>query len=75
MEMIRVIIEVWNETTRCSALAQARTIREAANIVAAAYPKAEVRVRFPIDPEAFFVEGPATRAEIVNFIRPEEMAA
>ena len=73
--MIRVVVEVWNEATRFSALAQAKSVRGAASIVAAAYPNAVVRVKFPIDPEAFFVQDPSARAEIVSFSRPEERAA
>jgi hypothetical protein len=73
--MIRVVIEVWNEATRFSVLAQAKSIRGAASIAASAYPNAGVRVKFPIDPEAFFVKDPATRAEMVSVERQEEMAA
>jgi hypothetical protein len=32
-------------------------------------------VKFPIDPEAFFLKDPAARAEMVGFERQEEMAA
>jgi len=75
IEVIRVVIEVWNEGVRFSLVARARSVREAASVAAAVYLNADVRVRFPIDPEAFFVEDPAARAEIVGFERPEEMAA
>lgn len=75
IEVIRVVIEVWNEGVRCSLVARARSVREAASVVGAMYPNADVRVRFPIDPEAFFVKDPAARAEIVGFERPEEVAA
>jgi hypothetical protein len=73
--MIRVVVEVWDGATRSSVITQAKSVREAASIAAAVYPKADVRVTFPIDAEAFFVEDPAARADIVNFERPEEMAA
>jgi hypothetical protein len=75
MEVIRVIIEVWDEATRSSVVTQAESLREAASIAAAVYPNADVRVKFPIDAEAFFVEDPTARADIVSFERPEEMAA
>ena len=75
IEVIRVVIEVCNEATRFNVLAQAKGVRGAESIVAAAYPNADVRVRFPIDPEDFFVKDPAARAEIVSFSRPGEMAA
>jgi hypothetical protein len=73
--MIRVVIEVWNEATRYSVLAQAGSILQAASLAAASYPNADIRVKFPIDPEAFFVRDPAARAELVSFDRQEEIAA
>jgi hypothetical protein len=75
MEMIRVVIEVWNDATRFSVLARAESIRGAAGIAASAYPNADVRVRFPIDPEPFFVRDPAAGVEMVSLGRPEEMVA
>jgi hypothetical protein len=75
IEMIRVIIEVWDEATRSSVITQAESVREAASTAAAVYPNADVRVKFPIDAEAFFVNDPTARAEIVGFERPEQMAA
>jgi len=75
IEVIRVVIEVWNGATRSGVVVQARSVREAARIAATVYPNADVRVRFPIDPEAFFVRDPTARAEIVGFERPEETAA
>jgi len=73
--MIRVLIEVWNEATTSSVVAQARSLREAASIAAVVYPNAEVRMKFPIDPEAFFVEDPAARAGVVIVEGAEGMAA
>jgi hypothetical protein len=75
MEMIRVVIEVWNDATRFSVLARAESIRGAASLAATSYPNADIRVKFPINPEAFFVKDPAARAEMVSFERQEEMAA
>lgn len=46
--MIRVVIEVWNEATRFSVIAQAKSVREAASTAATVYPNADVRVKFPI---------------------------
>jgi hypothetical protein len=74
-EMIRVVIEVFEGATSSRVVVQARSLREAASIAAAVYPNADVRVRFPIDAEAFFVREPATRAGIVSFERPEELVA
>ena len=73
--MISVTIEVWTEVTRFDVLARAESIGGAASLAMAAYPNAAVRVRFPIDPEAFFVKNPTARAEIVGLERAEGMAA
>ena len=54
---------------------QARSIREAAIITATVYRSEGVRVKFPIDPKAFFVKEPAAREEIVNVERAEGIAA
>jgi hypothetical protein len=73
--VIRVVIEVWDKATCSKVVAQAKSVREAASIAAARYPNAEVRVRFPIDPEGFFVEGPTARAGIVSIEKPKAIAA
>ena len=73
--MIRVVIEVRDEATSSRVVAQAESLREAASIAAAVYPNAEVRVKFPIDPEAFFVKDLAARAGIASFDRAEGIAA
>jgi hypothetical protein len=72
MEMISVVIEVWNESTCSTVVAQAKSLREAASIAAAAYPNADIRVRFPIDAGAFFVEEPDPREEIVSSVESVE---
>ena len=75
-EMIRVFIEVRrNEATSSSVSVQARSLQEAASIAAAVYPNAEIQVKFPIDPKAFFVTDPAGRAEIVSVEQAQGMAA
>ncbi len=73
--MIRVAVEVRDEATSSRVVAQAISLREAASIAAAVYPNAEVRVKFPIDAEAFFVKDPAAQEEIVSVERAEGMAA
>ena len=73
--MIRVVIEVSNEATASSVVARARSLREAASMAAAEYPNADVRVKFPIYPEAFFVEDPTALAGIASFRRAGEIAA
>ena len=73
--MIRVVIEVRDEATSFSVVAQARNLRAAASIAATVYPNSEVRVKFPIDAAPFFIEDPAPQGEIASLERAEVMAA
>ena len=57
--MIRVSMEVREGTALSRATVQAESIREAVSITRERYPGRDVRVMFPIDPEDFFIEGPA----------------
>jgi hypothetical protein len=57
--MIRVSMEVREGATLSRTAVQAESIREAVSITRRRYPGREVRVIFPIDPEDFFIEGPA----------------
>ncbi len=57
--MIRVSMEVREGTALSRATVQAESIREAVSITRGRYPGRDVRVMFPIDPEDFFIEGPA----------------
>lgn len=75
IEVIRVVIEVWDGATRSGVVARARSAREVASITAVMCPNAGIRVRFPINPRAFFVKVPTARAETVGFERPEGTAA
>jgi hypothetical protein len=57
--MIRVSMEVREGAALSTATVQAESIREAVSITRRRYPGREVRVKFPIDPDDFFLEGPA----------------
>jgi hypothetical protein len=57
--MIKVSMEVREGEALSRAIVQAESIREALSITRERYPGREVRVIFPIDPEDFFIEGPA----------------
>ena len=57
--MVRVSMDVGEGTALSRATVQAESIREAVSITRRRYPGHDVRVVFPIDPEAFFIEGPA----------------
>jgi hypothetical protein len=52
-------MEVREGAALSRATVQAESIREAVNITKRRYPGRDVRVKFPIDPEDFFIEGPA----------------
>ena len=56
--MIRVSMEVREGAALSTATVQAESIREAVSITRRRYPGRDVRVKFPIDPEDFFIEGP-----------------
>jgi hypothetical protein len=73
--MIKVVIDVFEGATSSSVIAQAKSLREAVSIAAAVYPNAGVRVRFPIDAEAFFVRDAAARVEMASLERAEGVAA
>jgi hypothetical protein len=73
--MIRVVVEVWQGATSFRVVAQAKNLREAVSIAAAMYPNTEVRVRFPIDAEAFFVRDPTARVKLASLERAEGMVA
>ncbi len=57
--MIKVSMEVREGGALSRATVQAESIREAVSITRRRYPGRDVQVIFPIDPEDFFMEGPA----------------
>ena len=73
--MVRVSILIREGASRFDVSVQAQNIRRAVAIAAARYPGADVRVSFPIDAEAFFVEEPGTGAELLRREQPERVAA
>jgi hypothetical protein len=73
--MVKVSIEVCSGATRFSVAVQAESIERAVSLVAARYPGGDCEVKFPIDPESFFVKDPAARPEIVGFEQPDLIAA
>jgi hypothetical protein len=54
-QMVRISVDVRNGTSRFRVGVQARSIREALDVVAGRYPHGVVEVAFPIEPEGFFV--------------------
>ncbi len=71
--MIRVSIEVDSDAARFELSVRAENIQRAVNIAEVAYPSAEVRVMYPIEPETFFVEDPAAIVGLVG-VRIESVA-
>ena len=59
--MVKVSVEVRSGSARFWVSLQAQSIQQVANIVASWYPDRDVRMRFPIDPEGFFVEDSVVR--------------
>ena len=55
--MIKVRVEVRNETGSFTAIVHAENLREAARIAKDRYPESAVRIAFPIEPTQFFVAG------------------
>ena len=73
--MVRVSIRIREGASRFDVSVQAQSIRRAVVMAAARYPGADVRVSFPIDAEAFFVEKPGARIELLRCEQPERVVA
>jgi hypothetical protein len=73
--VVKVSIEVRSGASRFSVAVQAVSIERAVSLVAARYPGRDCEVKFPIDPEDFFVKDPVARPEIVGFEQPDLIAA
>jgi hypothetical protein len=57
--MVQVSIEVRRGFARFRVAVRAESIQRAVNLVEKRFPDREVMVKFPIDPEEFFVEASA----------------
>jgi hypothetical protein len=73
--MVKVSIEVHNGAALFEVAVRAQSIERAASIVTGSYPGCDIRVKFPMDPEGFFVWKPTPRMGIVGVERPEFIAA
>ncbi len=73
--MVKVSIEVHNGTAHFNVSVKAQSIERAVSVVRRSYPGYTVRVKFPIDPEGFFVKEPTLRAGIVGVDQPDLIAA
>jgi len=72
--MVKVSVEVRSGAARFRVSVQARSIRSVLGLGGARYQHGDVGVIFPVDPEGFFVEGPAD-AGIAETVRPKQLAA
>ena len=73
--MIKVSMEVRSGTARFRVTVQAESIERAMSIVGSRRFVDEVRVCFPIDPEAFFVKDTRARTRVVELGLPERETA
>ncbi len=75
IQVVQVSIEVSSGAARFHVAVRAESIQRAASIVAARYPGGDCRVKFPIEPEGFFINDAAAGTGIVGLERPDLIAA
>jgi hypothetical protein len=73
--MVKVSVRVCSGATNLEVTVRAESIRRAVNLVAGRYPNGDVQVKFPIDPEGFFVEDPTARAGMAEAGQPVGITA
>ena len=73
--MVKVLVRVYSGATNFEVAVRAESIRRAVNLVAGRYANGDVQVKFPIDPEGFFVEDPTARVGMVEAGQPVEITA
>ena len=64
--MVKVSMEVRSGTAHFDVGVQAESIQQAVSFMEERYSKGTVKVRFPIEPESFFVGDRPTRTERVG---------
>jgi len=73
--MVKVSIEVHNGAALFKVAVRAQSIERAASVVRGSYPGCDIKVKFPIDPEGFFVPEPTPRMGKVGIEQPEFIAS
>jgi hypothetical protein len=73
--MIRVTAEIGEGALTQRQQITAPSIEQALSFVAERYPSGNVRVRFPIEPEGFFVREPTAQAGKVSIEERDAIAA
>jgi len=74
-KMVNVSVEVRDGATYFNVSVKAQSIERAVSVVRGSFPGCTVRVKFPIDPEGFFVKESTPRTEIVGIDQPDPIAA
>ncbi len=73
--MVRVSIEVRSGAARFRVGIRASNIRRALSLAEGLYPASDVRVIFPIDSEAFFVEDALAKEGLIERGKSQEKLA
>jgi len=73
--MVKISVEVHSGAAHFDVGVQAESIQRAMSLVMERYPKAYVRLKFPIKPESFFVEDAAPQAERFELEEPQYKTA
>jgi hypothetical protein len=74
--VVKVSVEVRSGAARFEVAVRAESITRALNLVKKRYPGRVAQVKFPIDPEGFFVKAPAAgRGGSRGFEAPEQRMA
>ena len=73
--MVKVSVEVRSGAARFDVAVQADSIQKAVSFVKGRFPKANIQLKFPIEPESFFVEDVAPQAEQIEFQEPQKRTA
>ena len=73
--MVKVSIEVRSGAAHFDVAVQAESIQRAMSFVKERYPKGNVKVKFPIEAESFFIEDRSVRRGIVGLEHPVRVAA
>jgi hypothetical protein len=72
--MVKVSVELRSDKEARRVCVQAESIRKALDMMGARYPSGEAGVVFPIEPEGFSVDGPATLAGMLEPERTKRSA-
>ena len=73
--MVKVSIEVRSGAAHFDVGVQAESIRRAMSLVRERYPMGSVKVKFPIEPESFFVEDIAAQVGQIECEEPQKKTA